>query len=66
MQWWSRITLVLMVVMLSLVGRVAQAQNVPEGQLTIAFDATIAPSYLDPAEVAELGPLRFFMRCTTP
>ena len=55
MQWWSRITLVLMVVMLSLVGTVAQAQNVPEGQLTIAFDATIAPSYLDPAEVAGLA-----------
>ena len=55
MRWWSRITLVLMIVMSSLMGTVAQAQNVPDGQLTIAFDATIAPSYLDPAEVAGLA-----------
>src|SRR5437773_10626298 len=52
MRWWSRITLVLMVAVLSLMGTVARAQSAPEGQLTIAFDTTIAPSYLDPAEVS--------------
>jgi peptide/nickel transport system substrate-binding protein len=41
--------------LLLLVWTVAQAQNAPEGQLTIAFDTTIAPSYLDPAEVAGLA-----------
>ena len=55
MQWWSRITRVRTVVVLSLMGTAAQAHTVPEGQLTIAFDATIAPSYLDPAEVAGLA-----------
>jgi hypothetical protein len=37
----------------------------PGRQLTIAFDTTIAPSYLDPAEVAGLAtPCTFFVRCT--
>jgi peptide/nickel transport system substrate-binding protein len=54
--WWrSRSVLVLIMVVLSLVWTVAWAQNIPEGQLTIAFDTTIAPSYLDPAEVAGLA-----------
>jgi peptide/nickel transport system substrate-binding protein len=38
------------VVTLVLMGQEVAAQNVPSGQLTIAFDTTIAPTYLDPAE----------------
>ena len=33
----------------------ARAQGPPDGQLTIAFDASIAPAFLDPAETAGLG-----------
>src|SRR5262249_18712798 len=33
----------------------ARAQGAPEGQLTIAFDASIAPSFLDPAETAGIA-----------
>jgi peptide/nickel transport system substrate-binding protein len=33
----------------------AAAQSTPEGQLTIAFDTTIASSYLDPAETTGLA-----------
>jgi len=33
----------------------ADAQGQPPGQLTIAFDAVIAPSFLDPAETSGLG-----------
>src|SRR5437773_417587 len=47
--------LILMIAVLSCVCTGAEAQNAPEGQLTIAFDTTIAPSYLDPAEVAGLA-----------
>src|SRR5438128_3012995 len=35
-------------------GQVA-AQSQPDGQLTIAFDASIAPSFLDPAETPGIG-----------
>jgi peptide/nickel transport system substrate-binding protein len=34
---------------------VGLAQGQPDGQLTIAFDASIAPSFLDPAETPGLG-----------
>jgi peptide/nickel transport system substrate-binding protein len=34
---------------------VSLAQGQPDGQLTIAFDASIAPSFLDPAETPGLG-----------
>ena len=33
----------------------AVAQGAPEGQLTIAFDTTIAPTFLDPAETPGIG-----------
>jgi peptide/nickel transport system substrate-binding protein len=33
----------------------AAAQNQPEGQLVIAFDTTIAPVYLDPAETSGIA-----------
>ncbi len=33
-----------------LTGHGAGAQHKPEGQLVIAFDTSIAPTYLDPAE----------------
>ena len=46
----------IMAALLLLTAAMARAQNVPGGQqLTIAFDTTIAPSYLDPAEVAGLA-----------
>src|SRR6516164_11520701 len=34
---------------------VAAAQGQPEGQLTVAFDASIAPTFLDPAETPGIG-----------
>jgi peptide/nickel transport system substrate-binding protein len=45
----ARIALVLFSV-LAMLGTEVGAQSQPEGQLTIAFDASIAPSFLDPAE----------------
>jgi peptide/nickel transport system substrate-binding protein len=39
----------------ALVGVDAAAQNQPEGQLTIAFDTSIAPTYLDPAETTGIA-----------
>src|SRR5438552_14083349 len=33
----------------------ASAQGPPEGQLTVAFDASIAPTFLDPAETPGIG-----------
>jgi len=33
----------------------ARAQGAPEGQLTIAFDASIAPTFLDPAETSGIA-----------
>jgi peptide/nickel transport system substrate-binding protein len=39
----------------ALVGGKATAQNQPEGQLTIAFDTSIAPTYLDPAETTGIA-----------
>ena len=38
----------------------AAAQHQPEGQLTIAFDTSIAPTYLDPARTTGIaGPFVF-------
>src|SRR3989475_3646490 len=45
--------IVCVAVMLSGVHAAGQAQ--PEGQLIIAFDTTIAPTYLDPAETAGIA-----------
>src|SRR2546426_4364635 len=36
-------------------GGKAAGQNRPEGELTIAFDASIAPTFLDPAETSGLS-----------
>src|SRR2546429_4420262 len=36
-------------------GGEAAGQNRPEGELTIAFDASIAPTFLDPAETSGLS-----------
>ena len=33
----------------------AHAQSQPDGQLTIAFDVSLAPSFLEPAETAGIG-----------
>jgi peptide/nickel transport system substrate-binding protein len=33
----------------------AEAQGQPDGQLTVAFDASIAPAFLDPAETPGIG-----------
>ena len=33
----------------------AAAQGQPEGQLTVAFDTSIAPTFLDPAETPGIG-----------
>jgi peptide/nickel transport system substrate-binding protein len=40
---------------LGLLSERASAQGQPEGQLTVAFDASIAPTFLDPAETAGIG-----------
>jgi peptide/nickel transport system substrate-binding protein len=40
---------------LGLLSERAAAQGQPEGQLTIAFDASIAPTFLDPAETPGIG-----------
>src|SRR5215510_6056981 len=42
--------LVVSVFLVGLSGGDVAAQGPPEGQLTIAFDASIAPTFLDPAE----------------
>ena len=44
-----------LILLAALSGGEAGAQGQPDGQLTIAFDASIAPSFLDPAETAGLG-----------
>ncbi|SRR6266852_4680589 len=45
----GRVALVLVSV-LAMLGTEVGAQSQPDGQLTIAFDASIAPAFLDPAE----------------
>jgi peptide/nickel transport system substrate-binding protein len=42
-------------VQLGLLSERASAQRQPEGQLTVAFDASIAPTFLDPAETPGIG-----------
>jgi hypothetical protein len=47
-------------VAVALVGVNATLTSQPEGQLTLAFDTTIAPTYLDPAEMTGIAePLVF-------
>jgi peptide/nickel transport system substrate-binding protein len=41
--------------MVTLMGLDATAQSQPEGQLIIAFDTSIAPTYLDPAETTGIA-----------
>ena len=43
------------VLALGLPGGEVAAQGQPDGQLTIAFDASIAPTFLDPAETPGIG-----------
>src|SRR6266852_2530792 len=50
----GRIALVLVFV-LAMLGTELGAQSQPDGQLTIAFDASIAPAFLDPAETAGIA-----------
>jgi peptide/nickel transport system substrate-binding protein len=51
----SRLTASLaLVLVLALSGGIALAQG-PEGQITIAFDTSIAPTFLDPAETPGIG-----------
>src|SRR5438132_6886863 len=50
----ASIVLVAVVVVGLSAGRPA-AQGPPEGQLTVAFDASIAPTFLDPAETPGIG-----------
>jgi peptide/nickel transport system substrate-binding protein len=49
-----RMLLVVCTVLAASVGT-AGAQGPPEGQLTIAFDASIAPTFMDPAETPGIG-----------
>src|SRR5437879_10587690 len=50
-----RLTVALAVVLALITVREAVAQGRPEGQLTIAFDASIAPTFLDPAETSGIA-----------
>jgi peptide/nickel transport system substrate-binding protein len=45
----------LSLLVLGLSGGNAGAQGAPEGQLTIAFDTSISPTFLDPAETPGIG-----------
>ena len=49
-----RIALVLFFLLAALGTEVA-AQSQPDGQLTIAFDVSLAPSFLEPAETPGIG-----------
>src|SRR5437762_13225953 len=50
------ISLVIVLVSLLVLGPTpAPAQSPPDGQLTIAFDASIAPTFLDPAETSGIA-----------
>ena len=42
-------------VALTTLGPEARAQTQPDGQLTVAFDVSLAPSFLEPAETAGIG-----------
>jgi peptide/nickel transport system substrate-binding protein len=41
--------------LLALAGAEVGAQSQPDGQLTVAFDVSLAPSFLDPAETPGIG-----------
>ena len=56
-----------LVLVLGWLGGEPAAQAQPDRQLTIAFDTSIAPTFLDPAETPGIGtPSCSSMRCTTP
>src|SRR5262249_17319389 len=46
----GRVTVGLVVFLVGLSGGDVAAQGSPDSQITIAFDASIAPTFLDPAE----------------
>ena len=48
-------TVLVSLVLIALSSGTGHAQGQPDGQLTIAFDASIAPAFLDPAETSGLG-----------
>ena len=50
-----RCILLVPLAMVACLSGAVHAQAPPEGQLTMAFDASIAPAFLDPAETAGLG-----------
>jgi peptide/nickel transport system substrate-binding protein len=49
------LVVIFVVALVAMSGAQARAQSQPDGQLTIAFDATIAPTFIDPAETAGLA-----------
>ena len=51
----ANVFLVFFVLILAMSGGPASVQGQPDGQLTIAFDAGIAPTFLDPAETSGLS-----------
>jgi peptide/nickel transport system substrate-binding protein len=52
-QHWRMWCLIGLVIMLA--GQDGRTQSPPEGQLTIAFDTSIAPTFLDPAETSGIA-----------
>ena len=50
-----RLTVVFAFVLVAMSGGEVGAQGQPDGQLTIAFDASIAPTFLDPAETSGIA-----------
>jgi hypothetical protein len=54
-QGFGRRILIVSLVVVATWGGAAAAQGQPEGQLTVAFDASIAPTFLDPAETPGIG-----------
>ena len=53
--WYYRLVWLIVGIGVMLGGVHATAQSQPEGQLIIAFDTTIAPAYLDPAETSGIA-----------
>src|SRR5438067_2283272 len=51
----ARVVFVSLFLLLATWGGQAAGQSRPEGELTIAFDASIAPTFLDPAETPGIG-----------
>ena len=51
----ARVVFVSLFLLLATWGGQAAGQSRPEGELTIAFDASIAPTFLDPAETSGLS-----------